>query len=208
MGIIRVNSTVYSMSFTTGGLFLKESLRLAELFLQLEDWKLVKAKVFAENILQTRKLSTAQKIYQQTTYRIKAFNSEEMKFFISSKEKDQAYLLWVGTCRHYTFISDFAVEVLHERFVTKKKHIQNEDFDLFFADKAEWHPELERIKPSTRQKLRQVLFRMMREADLISSKKQITPALLSNELFRLLSQNDYRDLKVFPVFDSAVKGRT
>lgn len=186
---------------------MKESLRLAELFLQLEDWKLVKAKVFDENILQTRKLSTSKKIYQQTTYRIKVLNPEEIKFLINSKEKDQAYLLWVGICRHYKFISDFAVEILHERFVTKKKHIQNEDFDLFFSDKAEWHPELERIKPSTRQKLRQVLFKMMREADLISSKNQIKPALLSKELLTLLSKNDYRDLKVFPVFDSVIEGR-
>ena len=186
---------------------MKESLRLAELFLRLEDWKLVKEIVLAENILQVRKQSTSQKIFREITHRLKTLDTDEVEFLLQSAAADRAYLLWVGICRHYKFISDFAVEVLHERFVTKKKLIQNEDFDLFFSDKAEWHPELERIKPSTRQKLRQVLFRMMREADLISSKNQIKPALLSKELLTLLSKNDYRDLKVFPVIDSVIEGR-
>jgi len=196
------------MSFTTGGLFLKESLLVADLFLKLRDWKAVKEHVLKENTLQTRKQSSTLKIYQQVSHRLMLLDDDELTFLIQGTAGDQAHILWVAICRNYRFISEFAVEVLHERFVTKKKHIKNEDYDLFFADKAEWHPELERIKLSTRQKLRQVLFRMMREADLISSKKQITPALLSNELLTLLSQNDYRDLKVFPVFDSAVKGRT
>lgn len=201
-----MNSDIYKMSFSTGGLFLKESVRLAELFIQLQDWNLVKAKVLEENILQTRKQSTTKRIYWEITNRLKILDTTEMELFLQSTAKDQACILWVAICRHYKFINDFAVEVLHERYVTRKTHIENSDFELFFSDKAEWHLELERIKPSTRQRLRQVLFRIMREAGLLSDKNQIIPALLSNEFLTLLFQNDYKDLTVFPVFESVIEG--
>jgi len=196
----------YNMSFTTGGLFLKESVRLTELFLQLEDWKLVKAKVLEENVLQTRKQSTTQRIYREITQRLRTLDTDEIEFLLLGTAKDQTCILWVAICRYYKFINDFAVEVLHERYVTRKTRIDNSDFDLFFSDKAEWHPELERIKPSTMQKLQQVLFRIMREAGLLSNENQIIPALLSKEFLTLLCQNDYKDLTVFPVFESVIEG--
>ncbi len=195
------------MSFTTGGLFLTESVQIAELFLQLRDWTLVKEKVFQDNLLQARKISTAKKQYSEIVPRLKLLEKTEIEYFVNCSVIDQSYLLWVAVCRRYEFVRDFAIEVLREYYLTHKKHIQNEDFELFFEDKSEWHSELEQIKPSTRQKLRQVLFRMMQDANLISSKKLIISALLSNELLTLLSQNDYRDLKVFPVFDSVIGGR-
>jgi hypothetical protein len=33
-----------------------------------------------------------------------------------------------------------------------------DDFDAFYAAKAEWEPDLERISETTRKKLRQILF--------------------------------------------------
>ena len=43
-----------------------------------------------------------------------------------------------------------------------------EDYDRFFYDKAEWHPEVGRVAPSTREKQRQIVFKAMREAGLLS----------------------------------------
>lgn len=39
----------------------------------------------------------------------------------------------------------------------------------FFYDKAEWDPEVERIAESTRDKQRQVVFKILREAELLTS---------------------------------------
>ncbi|MCA9819149.1 MAG: DUF1819 family protein, partial [Cyanobacteria bacterium HKST-UBA01] len=41
----------YSMSFTTGSLFHRESVELAALYLDLGDWNSVRDKVVAENLL-------------------------------------------------------------------------------------------------------------------------------------------------------------
>jgi len=51
----------YSMSFTTGGLFYRESVALAMLFVELNDWDSVREKVLSENLLQYRTLNTSKR---------------------------------------------------------------------------------------------------------------------------------------------------
>ena len=56
------------------------------------------------------------------------------------------------------------------------------DYDAFFNRKADWHEELDQLTDSTRDKLKQVLFRMLREAELVSDEGAILPAILSQRL--------------------------
>ena len=81
-----------------------------------------------------------------------------------------------------------------------------EDFDSFFNRKSEWHLELDEITPATRGKLRQVLFKILREADLLTANNMIHAAMLSPRLLDLIHQGSRRDILHFPVFESDVKG--
>ena len=114
--------------------------------------------------------------------------------------------MWIAVCRRYRFIADFAVEVLRERYITLKSDLTHEDFDSFFNRKSEWHLELEEITPATRGKLRQVLFKILREADLLTANNMIHAAMLSPRLLDLIQQGSRRDILHFPVFESDVKG--
>ena len=105
----------------------------------------------------------------------------------------------------YKFIADFAAEVLRERYITLKGNLTREDFDAFFNRKAEWHSEVDAVTPLTRDKLRQVLFRTLREADLLTADNTIQAALLSPRLLELIHQNSRRDFLYLPVFESDVK---
>ena len=44
----------YNMSFSSGGLFFNESLKVAEVYLEKKDWKIVRDTVLKNNILQAR----------------------------------------------------------------------------------------------------------------------------------------------------------
>jgi hypothetical protein len=91
--------------------------------------------------------------------RLRTLGPDELEFLVAASHQEQAYLLWLATCRQYRFIADFAVEVLRERYITLKNDLTHEDFDSFFNRKSEWHEELDRIAPATGSKLRQVLFK-------------------------------------------------
>lgn len=195
----------YSMSCTTGTLFHKESVDLARLYLELGSWTAVREKVISSNLLQTRTLNTLKRVSREVISRLKTLGSDELAFLVPGTHQDQAYLLWVAVCRRYRFIADFAVAVLRERYISLMPDLTHEDYDSFFNRTSEWHPELESIKPATRYKLRQVIFKMLREADLITESNQISAAMLSPRLVDLLSQVNAPDLMLFPVFDSDVK---
>lgn len=196
----------YSMSFTTGSLFHRESVKLAALYLDLGDWNSVRDQVITANLLQTRTLNTLKRVYREVVSRLKTLSPGELEFLIEGSHQEQAYLLWLAVCRRYRFIADFAVEVLRERYITLKTDLSHEDFDSFFNRKSEWHSELEEISTATRSKLRQVLFKILREADLLRADHVINSTMLSPMFLNVIAQDRRRDILYFPVFESDLKG--
>ncbi|MCG8312830.1 MAG: DUF1819 family protein [Pseudomonadales bacterium] len=196
----------YRISFTSGSLYHRESVKLADVHQSLRDWDEVRAQALKDNLLQTRTESTAKRTCREAIARLKTLNEEELDFLREANHQDQAYLLWVAVCRLYRFIADFAVEVLRERFIAMKLTLGFEDFDAFYNRKSEWHEELDKASDSTRDKLRQVLFRMLREAGLLEKNKTIIAAMLSPRLIDLIRQNNPDEFFYFPVHESDIKG--
>lgn len=195
----------YGMSFTIGGLFHRESVRLATLYLELGDWNSCRDKVIAENLLQARTLNSLKRVYREVSSRLHTLTHAEVAFLVKGSRQDQAYLLWLAVCRRYRFVADFAVEVLRERYLSLKLDLTYEEFDTFFNRKSEWHAELDEIAPSTRRKLRQVLFKMLREASLLTASNAIIAALPSPKLMDLIHHDCPRDILCFPIFESDVQ---
>ncbi|MDR1828032.1 MAG: DUF1819 family protein [Methylobacteriaceae bacterium] len=190
--------TGYSMSFTTGGLFRRESLLLAELYLTLKDWAAVRDAVVAENLLQARTRRTLTRVCSEVVSRLKLLRPQELEFLVSAGFRDQGYVLWLAVCRRYPFIGEFAAEVVRERFLTLKADVPAGEFDAFFNRKAEQYETLDEITPTTREKLRQVLFKMLREVDLLTAGNEIRAAGLSPALVTLIRRGNPGDALFFP----------
>lgn len=195
----------FRLSFTTGGLFLRESAIVAERFVVLRDWQKAREQVRQENLLQVRTAAAATRISKEVTARLEMLNVEEVEALVELGMRDQAYLLWVAVCRRYTFIRQFATEVLREHHLSLRRELSLGDYDNFYNSKALWHSELDDLTPSTQKKLRQNLFRMLREADLISEQHVIQPALLSPFVAELLARHGVGDLMVFPISDTEIQ---
>jgi hypothetical protein len=75
----------YSMSFTTGGLFHGESVKIAMLFLEFNNWDLIRGKVIDENLLQTRTLSTSKRVCSEVISRLKTLDRQEIDLLVRSK---------------------------------------------------------------------------------------------------------------------------
>lgn len=194
------------MSFTTGSIFHRESMKLGVLYLKLGDWNLVRDKIIAENLLQARTLNTLKRVCREIISRLRTLSTGELEFFVEGNHQEQGYILWIAVCRRYKFIADFAVEVLRERHITLKMDLTHKDFDVFFNQKSDWHSELDEISPTTKSKLRQILFRILRETDLLTTNNTINAAMLSQRLLEVITQDSNRDVLYFPVFESDLKG--
>ena len=196
----------YSMAFTTGGLFHRGSVKLAVLYLELKEWDSVRNKVFSENLLQSRTLNSLTRVSREIISRLKTLEAGELDLLISGSTQEQKYLLWLAVCRRYSFIADFAKEVIRERYISLKSDLHYEEFDYFFNKKSEWYPELEKITPTTRNKLRQVLFKILREAEILTIDHTINGSMLSKRLLDAISQERRKDVLIFPAFASGITG--
>ena len=195
----------YRLSFTTGGLFINESEDAARRYLQAGNWDAARAEVRTENTLQVRTAAAALRISKEIVARLETLSKEEVSFLVECSATDRVHLLWSAVSRRYSFIQEFARDVLREHFVLMRRQILLSDFDAFYNQKALWHPELDQLAKSTQSKLRQNLFRMMRDAGYINDQYTIAPAMLTPALAQLLAKNGGASLLIFPVSDLDIR---
>jgi len=194
------------MSFTTGGLFYRESLTVAELYIQRKAWAQVRKDVLSANLLQARTAASAQRVYREVSIRLQLLTSDQMMILQDGSRDEQNYILWLAICKRFAFIKKFAVEVLREKFLSLDFELSYQDYQAFFNAQAQWHEELEQLKETTQKKLRQVLFKMMHEAELITKDNTIIAATLSPRVVNAILDDPQASLSVFPVLDSNIGG--
>lgn len=195
----------YKISFTSGGLFSRDAIKVAELYLLLQDWNEVRRQVIEQNLLQARAKSSLVRTVNELVPRIQILTAPQLEILVDGSRQEQRQILWLAACKQYRFVHDFAVEVLREKYVRLDWQISYTDFDVFYFDKAEWHEELAKVTESTRKKLRQVLFRMMLEAEIISSANLILPAILSIQMIRAISKDNNDYFFVFPISETDLR---
>jgi len=187
------------MSFTTGAILYQESLTVAMLFEEIGDWDTVRDRVIDANLLQMRTLNASKRIFREVASRLRQLTAAELELLCTGTRQEQSHLLWLAICKRYRFIYDFAVEVVREKFIRLDFDLPYNAYDVFFNNKAEWRPEVEGIAESTRKKLRQVLFRMMREANLLTQDNQILPAMPTPREIKVIAADSPSYLLVFPI---------
>jgi len=194
------NSTAprYSLSFTTGGILGREAAILAPVYMELHDWVRVRDVAVVENLLQARTHSTGVRRVRETITRLSALTDSEVESVAEVTASERGHLMWAAACRRYDLIGEFAEEVLRERFLTLAGTVTYEDYDSFYRAKAMWHDELAAVTDQSYRKLRQVLFRMMVEAGLLSTDRSIEPALLSARVGEFFSKRTPSDIRFFP----------
>jgi len=145
------------------------------------------------------KTASNRRTLREISNRLRALTREERFFLLDEADRtDQQALLWLGTCRAYRFVREFAVEVIRERHLSYQMDLPLVSFDILFEAKAEWDEGLANLSSSTRQKLRQILFRMMREAGVLSNNNRIQLAILSPRLKAMIEEANPAELAIFP----------
>lgn len=203
----RSDEPKYRMSFSTGGLFLNETLAVARLHALGEPWSRTISLALTQGAASLPKAASQRRTLREIVNRLSTLTDTERGYLLADADRgDQLALLWLASCRAYRFVREFATEVLRERYLSFQLDLPIESFDVFFAAKAEWNEGLAGISPSTRAKLRQVLFRIMREANVISDDNRILSAYVSPQLKSMLESHSPQDLQLFPGFapDGAV----
>lgn len=195
----------YKISFTTGGLLYREAVMAADLYFHLMDWHQVKSQIHEDNLLKARTHSSLVRTTRELVQRLQILTDGQLHILVEGTRQEQNQILWFAVCKQYRFIREFAVEVVREKFFRLDLELTYSDFDSFFNSKAQWNDDLDQTTETTRKKLRQVLFRMLTEAEIISTSNMILPLILSSRVAREISKDDPAYLLIFPLSDAEIR---
>lgn len=188
----------YALSFTTGSLLSTEAALVAPVYLHEHDWASTRARVKDDNLLRGRVARSNTRTLGALIPRLQRLTDVELQIVADGTSTERGHLMWVAACRLYSLIGEFAEEVLHERFLTLVGTLTYEEYGSFYRSKGMWHDELGQVTDLTYKKLRQVLFKMMVEAGLLTKQGHIEPALLSSRVAECLNQRTPSDIRFFP----------
>ena len=192
-----VSSVTYTLSFTTGAALIYESVIVADLYVELQNWLKVRAKLMAENSFQSRTESTLKKLYGEISRRLKHLTDDQLNLLAMGTDEQKQALVWLAICRQYQFIHDFTIEVIIPQYEAAHFLLTYEDYDAFFNAKAEWHDNLDSASRQTKSKARQVIFKMLKECGLINDGNELIYQKLDEHLFQVIGKAS-DDLRLYP----------
>lgn len=186
------------MSYTACSLVASETIKVAQLYIEKKDWKQVSKEAFENNVLQYRTENALKRTLSEIVSRLKVIPKEAIELLVSGTTYEQNQILWFTTCVCYEFIYDFAIEVIKEKYNLMQPEVTQLDYDAFFNSKLNWHEELDKLTDNTRYKLKQILFKMLREAEIIDANNCIMTTFVSPRVQEIIKNYDMNYLNIFP----------
>jgi len=188
----------YLLSFTTMSLQVYETQEVAKLYVKYKDWNVVRKIVIDENYLQKRAISTLKRQFIEIKKRISNLNNEELEFLVKN-DYEAKYIIMLSSFKTYKMLSDFVLEVIRSKYFKGDLKILDSDFETFIESKKLAYENLNSIKDSTKYKLKQVMFKMFEESDIITSTKEkiIKKPIFSKNLCKIIKNDEKEYLKLF-----------
>jgi hypothetical protein len=96
---------------------------------------------------------------------------------------------------------EFTTQVIREKVFRLNFQLDLIDWDTFFNSKSEWNDGLDQLTVSTKEKLRQVVFRMLHEADILTRENTIQTVVLSPRVVNVINQENGDLLIIYPTLE-------
>jgi hypothetical protein len=178
-----INQNTYSASFTAGSLLLEEISRVIEYILNdtLEEKK---NELISNNTIKINSESARKRVLQEIRKRKKMVGSVVWERFAVSSQAERKILLFYVCLKTYTMLYDFQKEVVLESWKNMKRDLDERNVELFLEQKSHEHPEIDEWTDSTRDKVVQVIIRILKESGILID-SAITPLEATDEFWRL-----------------------
>lgn len=197
----------YKFSFTAGGLLLNETVKVAEAYLKNGDWRQTSREIASNRMLQKNKGTSSNRYFLEVQRRLKTLSDEEIEILARGSLEEQRQIAFLAICRLYSFIRDFVVHVLRDDLLPMGTALTDADYLRFVEDIAFEHPEYEKLTQITQKKVREVLFKILREIGFFSSssEKRVAPILLSSGVKEMIVSGKPWELAFFLYSDQEIR---
>lgn len=170
---------IYNAEISAGSLMLPESRRIAKLLLAsptVEQWDHA---IEVENILQ-KKPATARRQARLMRNRLETLDQDGWQSIVEGDTEVASQILLAASIRHSQLLSDFLRDVYMVDLQKLEKTLSHHQWDAFIAECEHRDAAVASWAPSTRDKLFQVVVRILAEAKYLDSTRRLglTPPML------------------------------
>lgn len=127
-----------------------------------------------ENIFGASTPARAKVIYSTVTNRIQSLDDSFIPLFMDSDVSTQKLFALAGTLAHDTLFFDFVYEVVREKLIIGNSILTEADFNIYFKNKQEQYPEIEKLTDVTIKRLARSYKTMLFEAGLLDDSVRAT----------------------------------
>jgi hypothetical protein len=160
----------YCLSFTAAGLRPELAAVIAGIHLQEGDWKRTKAAVLERNALQTRSVSTGKRLESELRQRLQLLSQAQLELLARGSSEERLAMAWLGVLKRIQITLELTREVLAAKLSSHDPVLRRSDMASFYDGCERQHPELAALSPSSQQKIRSALLKMLRDAGLLAGK--------------------------------------
>lgn len=161
----------YNTGFTAGSLLLKEAEALVSAINDYQAY-LDGREELDDTVVRVKSEIARRKIVLNLNRRFKTLdNPHFFEIFQRSDTREKNLMLFYVTLKYYSIIADFMLETVLPKWNNLDYNLTIEDFQNFLFLKSDNHPEIDKLKESTRTKMAQVVMRMLREVGLLKENK-------------------------------------
>lgn len=196
----------YILSFTAASLRLNEMVKVATAALDNAGGDLAMVKESGV-VFSSVKIRTSDREFREVRKRLETLTPDQTVILIWGDLISQKQIAFLSVCKRYTFIRDFAVDVIRDKVLVFDYQLNESDYKSFINSKLSLHTELEEFSESTLKKAKQVMFRILEQAGIINNPvdKQIQPQILQQDVINATVRDDPAWLKVFMMSDKDIK---
>ena len=195
-----VERETYNMSFTAGAAMLNEMHAVAEALVECDgDWERTKDKAFKENLMEKEKMSSNIRYFALMKQRLEVLNEAELDMLVNGTVAVRRLIVLLAICKAHSFIYDFISEYVRDCFYNQYEKISYANFNEFYNEKKYEHPEIEQVSELTVAKMRQVVFRILEQTELIEDAESgiLRRPYLSESVERQIVKDDPKWLAIY-----------
>lgn len=188
------------MSFVAGAAMMNETYAVAKAYMECDgDWNLTKEKTFRDNLMKKNKQSSNQRYFLLIKQRIEALNEDEIQVLVNGTVAVRKIIVLLAICKAHSLIYDFIAENVRDCFYNLHEKVTHANFNEFYNEKKYEYPELEEVTEKTINKVRQVIFRILEQTELVETAENgiLKRPYLTEELERLIVKDGAEWLAIY-----------
>ncbi len=182
--------TQYRLSFTGASFLLHDAVTLAKLYFEYGDWEEALNALLSTDVLQRSK-SAVRRESREIVLRLKNLPDSLLQRFTRVGPDDAKIILFYAILKTYPIIRSFCLNVLYEKSMIMDNILQDYEINRFFREEEERYEALSEKTESTKNKLKQVMIRILADAGILKSTKEkiIVKPYIDPDIGRLIAKD-------------------